>query len=414
MNRTIGRRAAGFLAALAAVLAMAGFYVPAATAAPFNNTGNCGTVKAFVVPGTTETQVGASPNSAKGISGDWGTMLQQRIPGANVTSVDYPAQVGGGVAGLVTGSSTKEIDSVSYARNNLAVQMQDFTRNCPNTEMVLFGFSQGAQAAGDVCAAVGRSELPGVSANKIRSCELIGDPRRGAGDKLMGGVAPGGGLLGAGRNFGQLGNRVYSACATADPICANKATAFSNGLGGGQATQQVTSPLTSQQDQALLDFLNIKPSWEGSNGIFQTVADAAGPWVAFQQQHNTYGDKSPIYGGNSAIGSSVDRIAGGKTQPLGSSAAQQAAAQPNVQVANGVAGLSQVLGGVDPATAAVTPVTGQAVTGSQVQGLQLPGQSTTATTPGINTSSPWATSNPLQNVNQQGLGQLVGLLAGTR
>ena len=58
----------------------------------------------------------------------------------------------------------------------------------------------------------------------------------------------------------------------------------------------------------------------------------------------------------------VDRIAGGKSAPLGSSAAQQAAAQPNVQAANGVAGLSQVLGGVNPATAAVTPVTGQVFT----------------------------------------------------
>lgn len=423
MNQPLGRRLAAMLGVLAAVLSAVGILAVSPAAAA-----NCPSLQAFVVPGNTEVRATDNPNTGHGLTGDWANLLQQKVPGSAATTITYNAEVGGPVAGLVTGQSTTQKDSSAQARNGLTTSLQQFSQQCPNTPITVAGYSLGAGAAGDVAAAVGRGEVKGVNPNQIRSVELFGDPRRGGADKSMGGVSPGGGVMGAGRNFGQLGNRVYSACTISDPICGNKATEFGAGLGGNQATQQAAIPLDNAQQQALLEFLNINPSWEGSNGLPMAIAKAAGPWVAFQQQHAapTYSTPSATYGGNSAIGSSVDRVASGKTQPLGSSAAQQAAAQPNAQLASALPGLTQLLGGAQPAAAVASPVAGQPVGGGSTGLGLVPGQGTTSTTfPGIATAAPSpsagiATAAPtpglpsLQNVDQQGLGNLVGLLVGTR
>ncbi|MFC4123714.1 PE-PPE domain-containing protein [Nocardia rhizosphaerae] len=80
--------------------------------------------------------------------------------------------------------------------------------------VVLAGYSQGAAVAGDVAAAIGRGEHPGL---EVLACALIADPCRPAG-RYLGDTDPGG--------FGVVGERhidgipAYWAAAPGDPITA--------------------------------------------------------------------------------------------------------------------------------------------------------------------------------------------------
>lgn len=376
--------------------------------------GGCGTMQVIAAPGTTETFVGDQrPTAQRGLLGGWGQQLQQKVPGAQVQMVDYPAQVGGPVAGLVTGQQTTEKASVGQGYQKMLTMAQQTAARCPNTPLVFSGFSQGAQIAGDLCGAVGRGEVSGVRANQVRSCELFGDPKRGSGDKTMADRgAPHSGLLGNGRDYGELASRTFQACEISDPICSYRATDVAAGLGGSPGVGG-----NPQVQQLATEFLNVKPQWAGSNGIFQVVADAVGPWAAFQQQHNGYGTGTN-FGGTSAVGSSVNRLAGGETPALAArtSAAATPAAQQQVQtqqVAQAVPGLTALFSGVRPVATAATPQVGRAAPsafpgGVQPYGLQAqPGAGMVLPPQGLSTPS-------LQNVNGQGLGTLAGTLAGTR
>lgn len=409
----INRLLAGAATALALAVAPV-VYAPSASADPGGGGGGCGTMQVIAAPGTGETRVGDTrPMAQRGLLGNWGQQLQQKVPGAQVQMVEYPAEVGGRWAGMVTGQQTAEKTSVAAGYQTMQTMVQQAAARCPGTPIVLSGFSQGAQVAGDLCSSIGRGKVAGVKASQIRSCELFGDPKRGSGDKSMGNRgAPHSGLLGNGRDMGELASRTYQACEISDPICSYRASDVAAGLGGNPGVggnPQVQSIAT--------EFLNIEPQWAGSNGIFQKVANALGPWAAFQQQHNGYATGTG-FDGTSAIGSSVNRLATGKapelaartTQAAGGASQQSFQAQ---QVASAMPGIAALFGGVRPVATAATPSTGRAAPtalagGVQPYGLQIqPGAGMAMPTPGVSTPS-------LQNVDGQALGQIAGTLAGTR
>ncbi|KXO95825.1 hypothetical protein AXK56_16580 [Tsukamurella pulmonis] len=298
------RRTGAVVAAFLFAFALMGFGGAPAQAAPgpapapapatFKNTGGCGTMQVIAAPGTTETSVNARPNEARGMLGGWGQQLQQKVPGAQVTMTPYPAQVG-----PFAGSMPLQ-QSRAIGVQNMMTQVQTAARNCPNTPIVLAGYSQGAEVAGSLCSGIGNGKVPGVAARQIRSCELFGDPGRGSTDLNMGGPnAPGAGALGNGRDYGELANRTYSACNIGDPYCSFRAQDVASGLGGssGFAQRQMTQ-----------DFLNFKWPWAGSNGLPQKLADSLGSFAGLPA-HTMYG-QGTNFGGQSALGSSVSRLAG--------------------------------------------------------------------------------------------------------
>ncbi|TWS24640.1 cutinase family protein [Tsukamurella conjunctivitidis] len=408
----------GALSALALAVSPVALLAPTATADP----GGCGTMQVIAAPGTTETHVGDTrPMAQRGLMGNWGQQLQQRVPGAQVQMVSYPAQVGGPVAGLVTGQQTPEKASVGQGYSTMQTMLQQTAARCPGTPIVLSGYSQGAQIAGDLCSSVGQGKVAGVQARQIRSCELFGDPKKGSGDKTMGGrETPFSGLLGNGRDMGELANRTYQACEISDPICSYRATEVAQGLGGNPQVG-ANSP---QAQSIATQLLSFKPQYGGSNSIWQVAADAIGPWAAFQSQHTGYATGTN-FGGTSAVGSSVDRLASGKVSPL--SAPSQQATNPvaqqqaqTQQVAQAIPGLTALFSGVRPMATSATPsatsvtqAAGRAAPtafagGVQPYGLQVqPGA-------GMVVPSAGASTPGLQNVDAQGLGTVAGILAGVR
>lgn len=93
-------------------------------------------------------------------------------------------------------------------------------QHCDNTRFALLGYSQGADAAGDLAAEIGTG-LGVVSPNRVALVGLISDPRRSPTDNLIGppvaGAGAGGPRIGG---FGWLSPQTYTFCAAGDLYCA--------------------------------------------------------------------------------------------------------------------------------------------------------------------------------------------------
>lgn len=163
------------------------------------------------------------------------------------TTLTYPSTAGGAWAGMgVTNSVPKNFgDTTPYAQSvSIGVGMAEemisqISSDCPDTDIVLIGYSQGAE----VMSATARRAGAGVSdvpADAVAGVALIADPTREGGTPLMvdGSDAPVGqsavsglgeyptpkaGGLGNEKtgisDFGSLSDRVFSACLPGDYVC---------------------------------------------------------------------------------------------------------------------------------------------------------------------------------------------------
>ncbi|MFI9636902.1 cutinase family protein [Nocardia sp. NPDC051929] len=103
---------------------------------------------------------------------------------------------------------------------------------CGATRIALLGYSQGADAAGDLAAEIGTG-LGVVPPHRVVLVGLISDPRRSPGDLLIGPPVPGAGAIGprAG-GFGWLTTRTYTFCIAGDLYCAMPDGDFAGRIAG--------------------------------------------------------------------------------------------------------------------------------------------------------------------------------------
>lgn len=131
-------------------------------------------------------------------------------------------------------------DSRNEGTSKLNNELVSMHRDCPVTEFIIAGFSQGAVIAGDVAANIGTGQGV-IPADKIRGVALVADGRREPGvgqfpgnfvdgvgaevalqplNLLVQPIVPGatmrGGRVGG---FGELNDRVQDICAPNDAIC---------------------------------------------------------------------------------------------------------------------------------------------------------------------------------------------------
>ncbi|WP_151529033.1 MULTISPECIES: cutinase family protein [Corynebacterium] len=131
-------------------------------------------------------------------------------------------------------------DSRTEGIDRLNAELVDTHQQCPNTEFILAGFSQGAVIVGDIVSDIGngRGVIP---ADRIKGAALIADGRREPGVGVVPGtqvggvgaeialhplnavvqpVVPGATMRGSrAGGFGELNDRVMDVCAPDDPIC---------------------------------------------------------------------------------------------------------------------------------------------------------------------------------------------------
>ncbi|WP_330179100.1 cutinase family protein [Nocardia sp. NBC_01503] len=192
--------AAASTVAIAAGLLSAG--TPEAGATP-----GCPDLNVVAVPGTWETT--RDDSHPTGML----SVVTRGLPG-NVRT-DYVGYAATALPweGEVYGRSKRE--GVANARALIA----DMAARCSATRFALIGYSQGADAAGDLAAEIGTGHGV-VPPERVVGVGLISDPRRSPTDALVGPPVPGTGAGGARiGGFGWLSQNVRTFCAAGDLYC---------------------------------------------------------------------------------------------------------------------------------------------------------------------------------------------------
>ncbi|CAM4494979.1 cutinase family protein [Nocardia ninae] len=204
---------------------------------------DCPDLYVVAIPGTWET---SNAEPGKGIL----AAAADNLPGNVLTDyVAYPATAFPW-EGDVYGRSKQE--AVKGARGLLGAMAQ----RCDNTRFALLGYSQGADAAGDVAAEIGTG-LGAVPPSRVELVGLVSDPRRSPTDTLIGppvaGAGAGGPRLGG---FGWLSPQTYTFCIPGDLYCATPDGDFAARFAGLFAQMSNPNPamfdIYQQQANALI------------------------------------------------------------------------------------------------------------------------------------------------------------------
>ena len=177
----------------------------------------CPGVYSIAVPGTTQTTPNADPTKPVGVLGHILEPLRKNSPVKLVTYyTPYPATIVGGTdGGGYKASKNAGIDAAN-ARLKLVAQ------RCAKTVFILSGYSQGADVAGDIAAAIGHNR-GAIPASRLLGVALVADPSQApVGQPTIGLTTPGMGFAGVrSGGFGSLTQRngLLSICAPRDYYC---------------------------------------------------------------------------------------------------------------------------------------------------------------------------------------------------
>ncbi|HKP41357.1 cutinase family protein [Mycobacterium sp.] len=178
-------RIVGALVATAWALPIALINLPTAAAEP------CPDVEIVFARGTTE------PPGVGGVGQAFVDAFRSQLPGRSIGAyaVDYPA-------------SNDFANSTPAGANDASAHIQSMAANCPNTRMVLGGYSQGAGVID-----LSTSEMPTEVSNHVAAAALFGAPKSAFADSLSPGPLPTIGALYA--------TKTIDLCVPNDPICSD-------------------------------------------------------------------------------------------------------------------------------------------------------------------------------------------------
>ncbi|AWK70245.1 cutinase [Rhodococcus oxybenzonivorans] len=132
--------------------------------------------------------------------------------------------------------------SKAQAVDNARGMLVNMSQQCAGTKLALIGYSQGADAAGDLAAEIGTG-LGAVPADKIAAVGLVSDPRRSPTDALVGPPVAGGGAGGPRiGGFGWVSQNTRTFCAYGDLYCSTPKEDFVTRLAGFLAQTSDPSP----------------------------------------------------------------------------------------------------------------------------------------------------------------------------
>ncbi|MGF0320728.1 cutinase family protein [Nocardia fluminea] len=275
-------------------------------AAPANN--DCADVVVLAVPGTWETNAGADRNTVPGMLGLIANPLVQMATGApapegasapssarpatssarptsapkagkattvRAEQIPYVAQVGGPIAGVVTGNPLTLKQSRENGATALETRAKELAESCPLTKFAVMGYSQGALVAGDFLSAVGNRKGV-IDPSRVLAGALLSDPRRSSttaesssgssasstptlpsrastsklssvSETMVGPNVEGQGVLGErDGGMGVLAERVVTMCAENDTVCS---------LSGKSKVVAAVVPLLNLTPEDLPDYL---------------------------------------------------------------------------------------------------------------------------------------------------------------
>ncbi|KAI1341088.1 acetylxylan esterase [Xylariaceae sp. FL0016] len=173
---------------------------------------SCANVYVF---GARETTVSQGYGTSKGLV----DMIVQAYPGAGSEAIVYPACGGQSSCGGVSYDN-----SASQGTAAVVKAVTDLNKKCPNTKIVLVGYSQGGQIMDNALCGGSGSTLTGTALSAVKAAIFMGDPHNVKGLPYNVGTCQAGGFAARPSGFQcspASPSIIKSYCDSADPYCCN-------------------------------------------------------------------------------------------------------------------------------------------------------------------------------------------------
>ncbi|MFC9768646.1 cutinase family protein [Rhodococcus jostii] len=174
---------------------------------------SCAATFNLLIPGTWETSENADPHQAVGILAPVADAITvAHGDRAEVYTLPYMARA--------FDNGHTYADSKVDALTKATAVLTDVARKCTNTKFTITGYSQGADAAGDLASRIGNDHGP-VPADRVLAVGLLADPGAGTkGSAIVGPRTSGHGIADPRpQGMGTLSGRVASICDPSDLYC---------------------------------------------------------------------------------------------------------------------------------------------------------------------------------------------------
>ncbi|KAF2272860.1 cutinase [Westerdykella ornata] len=222
----------------AAALSLAGFV--AANPVELTERQNCPKVYIF---GARETTAPAGYGTSQGLV----NQVKAAYPGAGSEAIQYPACGGQSQCGGVSYDNSAQQGTAAVVR-----AVTSYNQKCPDTQIVLIGYSQGGQIMDNALCGGAGATLTGAALEAVKAAIFMGDPHFRAGQPYNVGTCNAQGF--AARPVGfqcspAKTDRLKSYCDSTDPYCctgndANSHQQYVNKY-GAQALAFIKSKITA-------------------------------------------------------------------------------------------------------------------------------------------------------------------------
>ncbi|GAB1318354.1 hypothetical protein MFIFM68171_08564 [Madurella fahalii] len=165
--------------------------------------------------GARETTVPQGYGTSQGLV----NMVKQAYPGSTSEAIVYPACGGQPQCGGVSYDNSATQGTAAVVR-----AVTDFNRRCPDTKIVLIGYSQGGQIMDNALCGGAGATLSGAALEAVKAAIFMGDPHNVAGLPYNVGTCRAGGFAARPSGFQcrpANPSIIQSYCDSTDPYCCN-------------------------------------------------------------------------------------------------------------------------------------------------------------------------------------------------
>ena len=188
---------------------------------------------------------------------------------------------------------------------------------CPTSRVILLGYSDGAQTAGDLATRIGHGHGP-VPASRVLAVVLVGDPRRDSSTPQLGAPTDGQGVEGSRtHDFGALNDRVRTVCAAGDRYCSASdpvLTALGHALSGTgdspTSDAATTDPNVPASPDSTPDPMTSTPASPDSSSAAPGVIDGLDPSQIIEQVTTVLSRLAEFAADVPAIGNDLTQVPG--------------------------------------------------------------------------------------------------------